>query len=235
MNILSQLSQLPGSTNALLYLQSLLIFILAYVLSSTLCGYFRAWTALQFGDDTGESYGFLTFNPLAHIDFFGLLCIIVFHIGFGKTVPINPFNIQGKGRIAKTYAAFLSSTFAHLIIALIGLILVTFVPPTVCALVSTEFSSSYSSLAQTFSLILWVMVYLNALLAAISFIVDMFTATMMIFFYDTFLEMGGWSSIILILLPLMLIYLCAQKLGVAVLYFLCTLVSKLSLLFQNVG
>ena len=126
---------------------------------------------------------------------------------------------------------FFSSTVAHLVLALFGLILLTFAPPTIYALTSPSFATSYSSLAQTFTAIIWVFVYLNALLGAISFIVDMFTATMMIYFYDTFLEMGGWSSIIFILLPLMLIYLCAQKLGVAVLYLLCTLVSKLSSLF----
>ena len=49
----------------------------------------HGYVALLNGDDTAKIEGRLTFNPIAHIDWIGLMCLIIFHFGWAKPVPIN--------------------------------------------------------------------------------------------------------------------------------------------------
>jgi len=54
-------------------------------------GFIQAFTAKMVGDDTAKRYGFLTLNPLAHINLNGMLLIMVvfFFLGglLGNTIP----------------------------------------------------------------------------------------------------------------------------------------------------
>lgn len=43
------------------------------------------------GDPTSRISGRLSFNPVAHIDWLGLLMLITFGFGWAKPVPINPY------------------------------------------------------------------------------------------------------------------------------------------------
>lgn len=73
------ISQIP------LFLLSLPIVLLALSVHETAHGY----AAYKLGDPTAYSLGRLTINPLKHIDPIGLLCMVVFQIGWAKPVPIN--------------------------------------------------------------------------------------------------------------------------------------------------
>lgn len=42
-----------------------------------------------FGDPTAKQQGRLTLNPLAHIDWAGLLCLMFFQFGWAKPVPVD--------------------------------------------------------------------------------------------------------------------------------------------------
>ena len=55
--------------------------------------YFHALAAYLLGDDTAKKMGRLTLNPLAHLDFFGTIFLLVFGIGWAKPVifDINNF------------------------------------------------------------------------------------------------------------------------------------------------
>lgn len=46
-------------------------------------------TALKLGDSTAKDAGRLTFNPLRHIDLWGLLMMAVFKFGWAKAVPVD--------------------------------------------------------------------------------------------------------------------------------------------------
>ena len=46
------------------------------------------------GDNTAKNLGRLTLNPIHHIDPFGAICMLFFHIGWAKPVPINPRNFK---------------------------------------------------------------------------------------------------------------------------------------------
>jgi len=107
----------------------LLTLFIAYLLAIAPAGCFRAWVAKKMGDTTGEDLGFLTLNPLEHIDFVGLICLFLFSRpeyfsgwGWGKHVPINPLNIQGRHRGLKIAAAFFSDTIAYILMAVIALV-----------------------------------------------------------------------------------------------------------------
>ena len=68
-----------------LFLLSLPVVLLALSVHETAHGY----VAYKLGDPTAYSLGRLTINPLKHIDPIGLLCMVVFRIGWAKPVPIN--------------------------------------------------------------------------------------------------------------------------------------------------
>lgn len=49
----------------------------------------HGYVAYLLGDDTAKKLGRLSFNPIRHIDIFGLLMMIVFKFGWAKPVPID--------------------------------------------------------------------------------------------------------------------------------------------------
>ncbi len=63
------------------------------ILASLLCIMFHevshGLVAYALGDTTARDAGRLTFNPLKHIDLWGLLMMAVFKFGWAKAVPVN--------------------------------------------------------------------------------------------------------------------------------------------------
>lgn len=49
----------------------------------------HGYTAYRLGDPTAKNAGRLTFNPIKHIDFFGLLMMLVAGVGWAKPVPVD--------------------------------------------------------------------------------------------------------------------------------------------------
>ena len=64
-----------------------LLSIPAYLLFFTARGYGQAWTARRLGDDTPALNGFLSLNPLAHINIIGFICLII--LGFEGGFPLG--------------------------------------------------------------------------------------------------------------------------------------------------
>ena len=52
--------------------------------------YAHGYAAYKLGDNTARNLGRLTLNPIKHIDPIGALCLLFFHFGWAKPVPINP-------------------------------------------------------------------------------------------------------------------------------------------------
>ena len=71
--------------------------------------------AYLLGDDTAKRAGRLTLNPLKHLDIFGLLMMVVAHVGWAKPVPVNMYRFRDPKRgMALTAAA---GPISNLIIA----------------------------------------------------------------------------------------------------------------------
>ena len=79
-------------------LNNLIISIPTILYALTIHEYFHGWTANKFGDPTARLQGRLTLNPLAHIDILGALCFVFAGFGWGKPVPINPYNFRNPRR-----------------------------------------------------------------------------------------------------------------------------------------
>jgi Zn-dependent proteases len=61
--------------------------------------YAHAYAATKFGDPTPERQGRLTVNPLAHIDIYGFILIIIAGFGWAKPVQTSPSRYKGNVRL----------------------------------------------------------------------------------------------------------------------------------------
>jgi len=71
---------------------------LAALVALTVHEFCHGYAAYRLGDNTAKNLGRLTFNPLKHIDLVGVLCMIVFHVGWAKPVPVNSRNFRNPRR-----------------------------------------------------------------------------------------------------------------------------------------
>lgn len=113
---------------------TVLIEILACLLIVFLILPFHEWAhgfvAYKLGDNTAKYQGRLSFNPLAHFDPIGALCLLLFNFGWAKPVPVNPRNFKNpKAGMALTA---LAGPLANVVAALLGGLLfnlVVFISP----------------------------------------------------------------------------------------------------------
>ena len=68
------------------------------LLAITIHEFSHAYAADRLGDPTPRAMGRLTLNPLAHLDPIGTLMIFIAHFGWGKPVPIDPYNFANPRR-----------------------------------------------------------------------------------------------------------------------------------------
>ena len=72
----------------------LILSAMAALIALTLHEYAHGYTAYRLGDNTAKAMGRLSLNPMHHIDPIGALCMVLFHFGWAKPVPINPLNFK---------------------------------------------------------------------------------------------------------------------------------------------
>lgn len=75
-------------------ISQLILSAMAALVALTIHEFAHGYVAYKLGDDTAKSYGRLTLNPIKHLDPFGALCMILFHFGWAKPVPIDPRNFK---------------------------------------------------------------------------------------------------------------------------------------------
>ena len=76
------------------YLIPYLFSAVAAVIALTVHEYCHGYAAYKLGDPTARNLGRLSLNPIHHIDPFGAICMILFHFGWAKPVPINARNFR---------------------------------------------------------------------------------------------------------------------------------------------
>lgn len=76
----------------------LLLTALAALVALTIHEFAHGYVAYKLGDYTAKASGRLSLNPMHHLDPFGTLCMIFFHFGWAKPVPINPRNFKNPRR-----------------------------------------------------------------------------------------------------------------------------------------
>lgn len=71
------------------YIIELLICVPVVLISLTFHECAHGFAAYKLGDPTAKAMGRLSLNPLRHIDPIGAICMLLFHFGWAKPVPIN--------------------------------------------------------------------------------------------------------------------------------------------------
>ena len=71
-----------------------LFFIIAILLSLTIHEFMHAFIADRLGDSTPRLMGRLTLNPIAHLDLWGAIFLLLAGFGWGKPVIVNPRNFN---------------------------------------------------------------------------------------------------------------------------------------------
>ena len=207
------------------FLIGIITFLLAYSIAVTLANYFRAWVAKKMGDPTAENMGFLTLNPLVHIDPIGILFLIFFYFGWGRHVPINPFNIISPSRTIKLIFAYLSDTIAHFFLALCGLVVLvaTFdvhildvarymiLTRNVSHLYLTHFYPDASSLTISLAFIVVALIYLNIILGVLDLIINA-CSIIMLLVVERSPHYAMDNTYITFLLPILLILFFSEPL-----------------------
>lgn len=78
----------------------------------------HGYMAYKLGDNTAKYEGRLTMNPLAHMDLFGTLMMLLVGVGYAKPVPVNPLRFKNyKSGMALTA---LAGPLSNLLMAILG-------------------------------------------------------------------------------------------------------------------
>ncbi len=76
------------------FIAQIAIMLPAFLVALTFHEFCHALMATYLGDLTAKRAGRLTLNPMAHIDPFGILFLILFRIGWAKPVPFEQRNFK---------------------------------------------------------------------------------------------------------------------------------------------
>lgn len=109
-------------------LQTILTYIVIYsalLLSLILHENAHGVAALYMGDTTAKDSGRLSLNPLKHLSPLGTLSLLIFHFGWAKPVPINPYNFRKKK--LGNFLVSISGVITNFLLAFISLVIFNFV------------------------------------------------------------------------------------------------------------
>lgn len=74
------------------------LWVASLLIAITVHEFAHAWMANRLGDPTAKLRGRLSLNPLDHLDPIGTLALLFFRFGWGKPVPVDPYNLRNPRR-----------------------------------------------------------------------------------------------------------------------------------------
>ena len=80
------------------YILDVVISVIPALVCITLHELSHGLVAYWMGDDTAKRMGRLTLNPVKHIDWWGLLMMVLFKFGWAKPVPVNMYRFKNPKR-----------------------------------------------------------------------------------------------------------------------------------------
>ncbi len=99
-----------------------LLFVIPCVLFAlTVHEVSHGYMAYRLGDPTARNMGRLTLNPMKHLDPVGTICMILFHFGWARPVPINTRYFKKPRRDTALTAA--AGPVSNFIMALLGVLI----------------------------------------------------------------------------------------------------------------
>ncbi len=111
-------------------LLSLILSIPGLFLALSFHEFAHGYAAYLMGDNTARYDGRLSLNPLAHLDIVGTLCLLFFHFGWAKPVPINPYNFRNRkwGTIIVSLAGPMANFVLAILCTIAYKLIAAFVP-----------------------------------------------------------------------------------------------------------
>lgn len=120
----------------------------------------HAYAAQKLGDETARLSGRLTLSPLAHVDPFGAILMIVAGVGWAKPVPVNMNNLKTKNKKLGMAVVSFAGPFSNVLMALFFMLVMNAV---------TKFAPA-TDLAQIIFTFLYTAASLNVTLAVFNLI-----------------------------------------------------------------
>lgn len=99
-------------------LKDMIVMIPAILIGFTFHEYAHAKMADRLGDKTARFQGRLNLNPLSHLDFIGMITILLIGFGWAKPVEINPTAFRNPKK--DDLKVSLAGPFANLVVAIIA-------------------------------------------------------------------------------------------------------------------
>src|SRR5215217_8582513 len=103
-------------------LEEFAFFLVALVLAVSFHECAHAVVALGLGDSTAKLLGRVSLNPIRHLDLFGSLAFLFVGFGWGKPVPINPYNMRGVSPMVGAAISALAGPASNVLLAFIATI-----------------------------------------------------------------------------------------------------------------
>ena len=183
-------------------IQELIAYLIAYFPTVTLAGYTESWLAKKFGDRTPEHAGFLTLNPLVHMDPIGIAFVALPpHFGFGKRMPMDLDNIKKKNKTSKLLLLFMSRAITHLVLIILVLLFFGLIGKKVLMYLM---EGNLHPVLYSILLIFHALLNLNILSAVIYFIIDL-VRTCIHFLLPDIENQTGFMQIAIFLFPFLMI------------------------------
>lgn len=109
-------------------IEMIVVQVIAVVLAMSIHEMAHAFVAYEMGDATARARGRMSLNPFAHIDWAGLLCLLIFGFGWAKPVPIDPSRYKDPkaGMVWTAFAGPVANFILSFICVLLFEILVLF-------------------------------------------------------------------------------------------------------------
>ncbi|SFB35084.1 Zn-dependent protease (includes SpoIVFB) [Cohnella sp. OV330] len=100
-------------------LNELPFVLLTMLVAFTVHEFAHAWTAYKLGDPTAYEQGRVTLNPMAHLDLFGILFLLVAGFGWAKPVPVRRSRFKRPRLMSIAVTA--AGPISNLVLAFLGL------------------------------------------------------------------------------------------------------------------
>ncbi len=100
---------------------TLIARVIVLLIAFTIHELAHAVTANFLGDLTPKRQGRITLNPIAHLDLFGSIMLVISGFGWAKPVMVNPYNMRGNPRTSMAIVAA-AGPISNLIMAAIAAI-----------------------------------------------------------------------------------------------------------------
>lgn len=116
---------LSGNTNIVKVLVYIVSSLVVIFLTLPIHEFAHGFVATKLGDPTPRYQGRLTLNPLAHIDYLGALCILIFGFGWAKPVSVDMRNFKNP-KVGMAITA-LAGPMSNIIVAFIAIVIRNFI------------------------------------------------------------------------------------------------------------